>query len=100
MKEFLMEKIQTSQPYSNAELDWLLENIGHPDPTIRDELVYASFCHIFLEGLITREQAQSLLQFSQETKPFSLEGSTQKRSFICLLCCLSIMSQSLFIMHF
>lgn len=88
MKEFLMEKIQTSQPYTNAELAWLLENIGHPDPAIRDELVYASFCHIFLEGLITREQAQSLLQFSQETKPFSPEGSTQKRSFICLLYCL------------
>lgn len=88
MKEFLMEKIQTSQPYADAELAWLLENIGHPEPTIRDELVYASFCHIFLEGLITREQAQSLLQFSQETKPFSPEGSTQKRSFICLLYCL------------
>ncbi len=88
MKEFLMEKIQTSQPYTNAELAWLLENIGHPDPTIRDELVYASFCHIFLEGLITRKQAQSLLQFSQETKPFSPEGSSQKRSFTCLLYCL------------
>lgn len=88
MKEFLMEKIQTSQPYADAELAWLLENIGHPDPTIRDELVYASFCHIFLEGLITRKQAQSLLQFSQETKPFSPEGSSQKRSFTCLLYCL------------
>ncbi|CYV03648.1 aquaporin Z [Streptococcus suis] len=88
MKEFLMEKIQTSQPYTNAELAWLLENIGHPDPTIRDELVYASFCHIFLEGLVTREQAQSLLQFSQETNPLSLESSTLKRSFTCLLYCL------------
>lgn len=88
MKEFLMEKIQTSQPSTNAELAWLLENIGHPDPTIRDELVYASFCHIFLEGLITREQARSLLQFSLETKPFSLESPTLKRSFICLLYCL------------
>ncbi|MGO0078079.1 DUF2785 domain-containing protein [Streptococcus suis] len=88
MKEFLMEKIHTSQPYSDAELAWLLENIGHPDPAIRDELVYASFCHIFLEGLITREQAQSLLHFSQETKPFSLESSTLKRSFTCLLYCL------------
>ncbi|HEL1673402.1 TPA: DUF2785 domain-containing protein [Streptococcus suis] len=88
MKEFLMEKIQTSQPYTNAELAWLLENIGHPDPAIRDELVYASFCHIFLESLITREQAQSLLQFSQETNPLSLESSTLKRSFTCLLYCL------------
>ncbi|WP_449458910.1 DUF2785 domain-containing protein [Streptococcus suis] len=88
MKEFLMGNIQTSQPYSNAELAWLLENIGHPDPTIRDELVYGSFCHIFLNGLITREQAQELLQRSQDTKPFSLEASTLKRSFTCLLYCL------------
>ncbi|HGA1493230.1 TPA: DUF2785 domain-containing protein [Streptococcus suis] len=88
MKEFLIEKIQTSQPYTDDELAWLLENIGHPDPTIRDELVYASFCHIFLDGLITREQAQSLLQFFQETNPLSLESSTLKRSFTCLLYCL------------
>ncbi|MFM0795173.1 DUF2785 domain-containing protein [Streptococcus suis] len=87
MKE-LIEKLQTSKPYTNDELAWLLENIGHPDPTIRDELVYASFCHIFLDGLITREQAQELLQDSQDTKPFSLESSTLKRSFACLLYCL------------
>ncbi|HFI0976739.1 TPA: DUF2785 domain-containing protein [Streptococcus suis] len=86
--EELIEKLQTSKPYTNDELAWLLENIGHPDPTIRDELVYASFCHIFLDGLITREQAQSLLQFSQETNPLSLESSTLKRSFACLLYCL------------
>ncbi|MFI3087556.1 DUF2785 domain-containing protein [Streptococcus sp. 2022WUSS037] len=86
--EELIEKLQTSKPYTNDELAWLLENIGHPDPTIRDELVYASFCHIFLDGLITREQAQELLQGSQDTKPFSLECSTLKRSFTCLLCCL------------
>lgn len=87
MKE-LIEKLQTSKPYTDYELAWLLENIGHPDPTIRDELVYASFCHIFLDGLITREQAQSLLQFFQETNPLSLESSTLKRSFTCLLYCL------------
>ncbi|NQJ68373.1 DUF2785 domain-containing protein [Streptococcus suis] len=87
MKE-LIEKLQTSKPYTDDELAWLLENIGHPDPTIRDELVYASFCHIFLDGLITREQAQSLLQFFQETNPLSLESSTLKRSFTCLLYCL------------
>ncbi|WP_029186868.1 DUF2785 domain-containing protein [Streptococcus suis] len=87
MKE-LIEKLQTSKTYTNDELAWLLENIGHPDPAIRDELVYASFCHIFLNGLITREKAQELLQRSQDTKPFSLESSTLKRSFTCLLYCL------------
>lgn len=88
MKKILISKLQATQAYSDQELSWLLENIGHPDPSIRDELVYASFCHIFLEGLVTREQAQSLLQFSQETNPLSLESSTLKRSFTCLLYCL------------
>ncbi|HFI0562982.1 TPA: DUF2785 domain-containing protein [Streptococcus suis] len=88
MKKILISKLQTTQAYSDQELSWLLENIGHPDPAIRDELVYASFCHIFLKGLVTREQAQSLLQFSQETNPLSLESSTLKRSFSCLLYCL------------
>lgn len=86
--EELIEKLQTSKIYTNDELAWLLENIGHPNPTIRDELVYASFCHIFLDGLITRKQAQELLQGSQDTKSFSLESSTLKRSFSCLLYCL------------
>ncbi|HFI0738752.1 TPA: hypothetical protein ACGO06_000960 [Streptococcus suis] len=87
MKNILASKLQSTKPYTNQELAWLLENIGHPDPAVRDELVYASFCHIFLNGLITREQAHSLLQFSQDTKPFSLESSTLKRSFTCLLYC-------------
>ncbi|HFI0130307.1 TPA: hypothetical protein ACGOSD_000493 [Streptococcus suis] len=49
--EELIEKLQTSKLYTNDELAWLLENIGHPDPTIRDELIYATFCHIFLRGM-------------------------------------------------
>lgn len=76
------------QPYTNQELAWLLENIAHPDSDIRDKLVYAIFCHILLNSLITREQAQELLQLSLDTKPFSLEGPTLKRSFTCLLYCL------------
>ncbi|MFH6657157.1 DUF2785 domain-containing protein [Streptococcus suis] len=88
MKKILISKLQATQAYSDQELSWLLENIGHPDPAIRDELVYTSFRHIFLEGLVTREQAQSLLQFSQDTNPLSLESSTLKRSFTCLLYCL------------
>ncbi|HFI0037050.1 TPA: DUF2785 domain-containing protein [Streptococcus suis] len=88
MKKILISKLQTTQAYSDQELSWLLENIGHPDPTIRDELVYASFCHIFLNGLITREQASWLLQLSQKTNPISPEVSTLKRSFTCLLYCL------------
>ncbi|HFI0015263.1 TPA: hypothetical protein ACGOTK_001686 [Streptococcus suis] len=87
MKNILASKLQSTQPYTNQELACLLENIGHPDSDIRDKLVYATFCHILLNGLITREQAQELLQRSLDTKPFSLESSTLKRSFTCLLYC-------------
>lgn len=88
MKNILASKLQSTQPYTNQELAWLLENIAHPDSDIRDKLVYATFCHILLNSLITREQAQELLQRSLDTKPFSLEGPTLKRSFTCLLYCL------------
>lgn len=76
MKNILASKLQSTQPYTNQELAWLLENIGHPDSDIRDKLVYTTFCHILLNRLITREQAQELLQRSLDTKPFSLEAST------------------------
>ncbi len=46
MKNILISKLQV-QAYTNQELAWLLENIGHPDPAIRDELVYASFATSF-----------------------------------------------------
>lgn len=87
MKEFLMEKIQTSQPYTNAELDWLLENIGHPDPTIRDELVYASFAISFggLDYKRTSTVATAILSRNQAIFP---RRPHTKRSFTCLLYCL------------
>lgn len=88
MKNILTSKLQSTQAYTNQELAWLLENIGHPDSDIRDKLVYATFCNILLNGLITREQAQELLKGSQDTKPFSKEAPTLKRSFTCLLYCL------------
>ena len=40
MKNILASKLQSTQPYTNQELAWLLENIGHPDSDIRDKLVY------------------------------------------------------------
>ena len=76
MKNILASKLQSTQPYTNQELAWLLENIGHPDSDIRDKLVYATFCHILLNGLITREQAQELLQRSLDTKPLKKKKKT------------------------
>ena len=71
MKNILASKLQSTQPYTNQELAWLLENIGHPDSDIREKLVYATFCHILLNSLITREQAQERKQKHTDKKKTS-----------------------------
>lgn len=52
MKHQLYEKSQTTEPYSQKELGWLLDHVGDSDASIRDDLVYASFCHALLDGLV------------------------------------------------
>lgn len=54
MNHLFYEKLKTAEPYSRAELGWLLDHIGDADASIRDDLVYASFCHALLDGLVTK----------------------------------------------
>ncbi|WP_438478468.1 hypothetical protein [Streptococcus pluranimalium] len=54
MKQRLYQKLQKSEPYTREELLWFLKNIGHPEAEIRDDLVYASFCHALLDGLVSK----------------------------------------------
>ncbi|MFC3928331.1 hypothetical protein ACVR05_02510 [Streptococcus caprae] len=49
MQTALHKKLQTQENYSSEEIRWLLNHIGDPDATIRDELVYQSFNHALLE---------------------------------------------------
>lgn len=65
-KEDLQNKLQTSTPYQRIEVDWLLQNIGNPDPDIRDQLVYASFCHGLLNQLFQLEDFSYLLKVTRE----------------------------------
>lgn len=64
-------------------MDWLLDHIGDPDPAIRDQLVYASFCHLFLDELISKDQAQQLFEQSQQRQLLSQDSLS--RSFTSLL---------------
>ncbi|MGT2950632.1 hypothetical protein BU202_05905 [Streptococcus cuniculi] len=65
MKKTLEEKLQSKKPsYSDSEVVWLLDNIGHPDAAIRDELVYISLGRGLFEGLFRGEQFRFLLEES------------------------------------
>lgn len=90
MIEQLTLKLSQQIPYSNSELNWLLEHIGHPDPTIRDELVYASFCHALLQQLVSTHQLQYLFENTRHRNLLfyqigSVDDSTLTRSFTALL---------------
>lgn len=90
MKEHLQEKLSQQLPYSQSELDWMVEHIGDRSPAIRDELVYNSFCHAILEELLSTGDLLYLVQTILEQDLLHYQGSekipaTLTRSFTALL---------------
>lgn len=90
MKTLLEMKLNQTIPYTNAELNWLLEHLGDPDPAVRDDLVYASFCQGLMAERFSRTQVEQLLQVVQlnqlQTKGLgSSDETTLTRSFTSLL---------------
>jgi len=55
-----------NQSFTQVELDWLLENIGHPNPDIRDRLVYLLFVQGLQNQWFTKEQFAYLAEFSHK----------------------------------
>lgn len=95
MKQRLYQKLQKSEPYTREELLWFLENIGHPEAEIRDDLVYASFCHALLDGLVSKSDFRWLAdQVTQRHLLFfhmdKTGLATLTRSFTALLMALLI----------
>ena len=77
-------------PYSRPELEWLLDHIGDPDPAIRDDLVYNSFCSAIMNHFLTKEDllflVDSVLQRDLLTYKMPEQGdATLVRSFSSLL---------------
>ena len=77
-------------PYSRPELEWLLVHIGDPDPAIRDDLVYNSFCSAIMNHFLTKEDllflVDSVLQRDLLTYKMPEQGdATLVRSFSSLL---------------
>lgn len=91
----LLKKLEMQVSYEPAELAWLLDNIGHPCPEIRDELVYGSFCQAILGEKLEREQIKDLLDTILDKKLlfYQIEQkgqATLTRSFTALLLALLI----------
>ena len=75
---------------TQEELEWLWENIGNPNPEIRDDLVFNLFGQFIFEQLITREQLRWLIEKMNVTNPLEYRieetGSvTAYRSFSALV---------------
>lgn len=56
MKEQLQDKLNQLLPYTDLEISWCLDNIGHPNPAIRDDLIYNSWCNGLEHHLISPQQ--------------------------------------------
>lgn len=90
MQTHLETKLTQTTLYTDAELAWLLDHIGDPDPAIRDDLVYASFCQGVMAERFSREQVKHLLAFVQANQ-LQCQGLGQSdertltRSFTSLL---------------
>ena len=75
---------------TQEELEWLWENIGNPNPEIRDDLVFNLFGQFIFEQLITKEQLRWLIEKMNVTNPleYRLEengSATAYRSFSALV---------------
>ena len=75
---------------TQEELEWLWENVGNPNPEIRDDLVFNLFGQFIFEQLITREQLRWLIEKMNVTNPleFRIEetgSATAYRSFSALV---------------
>lgn len=90
-ERIIRKKYQEENPvYSEQELLWLLENIGHPDGAVRDDLVFNSLARGLQEGLFTQNQARFLLEQSMAQNGLKCYVSpagqaTLTRSFTALL---------------
>ena len=89
MKDQLQEKLTQNSFYTEEQLNWCLANIGHPNPDIRDGLIYTTFYHAFDKDLLSRDQFLRLEQYLQERNLLT-SPDTLTRSFSALLASLLI----------
>lgn len=79
MRDFLdIDTYRFSDGQLDSLLEEMLENIGHTDPEIRDDLIYNSFVKLILKDYVTKEQTIYILQkcMSEQYLFFNIEDKT------------------------
>lgn len=90
MIEDLIEKFQEDEvAYTNEEVAWLLDNIGHPKSAVRDGLIDQTLARGLYMGLFTTKQYRMIVDFlchQPILKAMDQQGqATLLRSFAALL---------------
>ncbi|MFS7199756.1 hypothetical protein AB6834_05155 [Carnobacterium divergens] len=57
----IKKNLETSSYLEDADLDWLLENIGNPVGEIRDQGVYQLFCSVIEHQQIKPKKMKKML---------------------------------------
>lgn len=90
MLDILKRKMSSFEALSDQEIAFMLQNIGHENPEIRDELIYGLFCAGFEKEMFSVFQAKEIARYLLEND-LLLQGmddgrmaSTLKRSFAAL----------------
>ncbi|WP_220349848.1 DUF2785 domain-containing protein [Virgibacillus dokdonensis] len=79
MQDFLnIDTYHFSDDQLDSLLEEMLENIGHTDPEIRDDLIFNSFVKLILKDYVTKEQTIYILQkcMSEQYLFFNIEDKT------------------------
>lgn len=91
MYQNLLKKLEEESPfYCDEEILWLLDHIGHPEATIRDELVFSSLARGLQAELFSAEQFSLLAQEAVKRQGLLYKNdengqATLTRSFTALL---------------
>jgi len=91
MYQNLRKKLEEASPlYYEEEILWLLDHIGHPEATIRDELVFSSLARGLQADLYSAEQFRFLAQEAVKRQGLFFMSdkngqATLTRSFTALL---------------
>lgn len=81
-----MEKLINDQPDAlhqidlQSLIDYMVENIGNIDPSIRDSLIYSGFCRLILDEKVIIEQTESILTTCIDNQHLYLDIQQKEKS--------------------
>lgn len=92
LQQFIKEDDALLQTATDQAIDFMLQEIGHLNPVIRDETIHAAFCKLILKNGATNEQCMRMTEVCIDSKHLFYEIQDQKnltavftRSFSALL---------------